>query len=513
MEADSHNYDHKVIWVKKDGNKIVNDLDVVSEVSSILQEGATLEQLTRQVVQVLDKSCGMMHGCVVFTENGGQSDVLDFQDTGLIVTSDYCQNLMIAAHGQGQALWQTLDIEGLGEAKGVVPKSAILIISPIKFDGKSLGVLAVIKSYPGGEPFASDLTMLKIVADLVGHGKLIYSSENHTRSVSVTDVSTHSHVSGKKVQTQIRGNSKTIRKVFDQIAQVASSSTTSLILGESGVGKELVADAIHQNSPRAGRPFVKLNCAALPESLLESEIFGHEKGSFTGALNQKKGRFEIADGGTLFLDEIGDISLSTQVKLLRFLQEKEFERIGGVETITSDVRVIAATNRNLEEMIDNGMFRLDLYYRLNVFPIHVPSLRERKPDIIPISDYFIEKYAKELGKDIRRISTPAIDLLVSYHWPGNVRELENCIERAVLITDEDVIQSHHLPPSLQTTEARVRHEESLAATLDSVERELIADALRGAKGNMAKASRKLGLTERVMGLRTKKYQIDPKKFK
>ena len=226
-----------------------------------------------------------------------------------------------------------------------------------------------------------------------------------------------------------------------------------LIRGESGTGKELIAHAIHYSSLRAKKPFVKVSCAALPESLIESELFGHEKGAFTGAEARKKGRFELAEGGTLFLDEIGDINLATQVKLLRVLQEREFERVGGTETIKSNVRLIAATNKDLEKAIAAGTFREDLYYRLNVFTIFVPPLRERKADLLLLVDHFLEKFAREHQRSIKRISTPAIDMLASYHWPGNVRELENTLERAVLMCDGEVIHAHHLPPSLQTAEA------------------------------------------------------------
>ncbi len=226
-----------------------------------------------------------------------------------------------------------------------------------------------------------------------------------------------------------------------------------LIRGESGTGKELIAHAIHYSSPRAKKPFVKVSCAALPDSLIESELFGYEKGAFTGAQARKKGRFELAEGGTLFLDEIGDINLSTQVKLLRVLQEREFERLGGTEPVKVNVRLIAATNSDLEKAIAAGTFREDLHYRLNVFTIHVPPLRERKPDILLLVDHFLDKYSIEHGHQVKRISTPAIDMLMSYHWPGNVRELENAIERAVLVCDDSVVHPHHLPPTLQTAEA------------------------------------------------------------
>ena len=302
--------------------------------------------------------------------------------------------------------------------------------------------------------------------------------------------------------------------VYDLIAQVSRSDTTVLIRGESGTGKELVANAIHYNSLRSGKPFIKVNCAALPETILESELFGHEKGAFTGALAQRKGRFELADGGTIFLDEVGDFSPATQIKLLRVLQEREFERVGGIGSMRVDVRVIAATNRNLEDLITQDKFRQDLYYRLNVFPIHIPPLRERRSDILLLADHFVEKYSQRNHKHVRRISTPAIDMLVAYHWPGNVRELENCVERAVLLSQDDVIHGHHLPPSLQTAEASgTVPAATLPAMLDNLEREMILDALKSARGNMAKAARQLGISERLMGLRVKRYDIDSRRFR
>jgi Nif-specific regulatory protein len=283
--------------------------------------------------------------------------------------------------------------------------------------------------------------------------------------------------------------------------------------GESGVGKELIAHAIHYNSVRAAKPLVKVNCAALPENILESELFGHEKGAFTGAHQQRKGRFELADRGSIFLDEVGDLTPGMQIRLLRVLQEREFERVGGTETIKIDVRVIAATNRNLDELMTERTFRRDLYYRLNVFPIHIPPLREHKTDILLLADYFVEKYSRKHAKAIRRISTPAIDMLMAYHWPGNVRELENCIERAVLMSNDDVIHGHHLPPTLQTAEfSGTTLRGTLQETLERVEREMIVEALKSCRGNRAKASRMLGVSERIMGLRVEKHGIDPKRF-
>jgi Nif-specific regulatory protein len=309
--------------------------------------------------------------------------------------------------------------------------------------------------------------------------------------------------------SEIIGTSNALRGVHEMLSQVAPSDATVLVTGESGTGKELIAVEIHRLSKRVGAPLIKVNCAAIPESLIESELFGHERGAFTGADKQRKGRFELAHNGTLFLDEIGELSPQVQVKLLRVLQERELERVGGTSTIKVDVRLITATNRNLEEEVKTGRFREDLYYRLNVFPLHVPSLRERKSDIVLLADHFTEKYAYKNGKLIKRISTPAIDLLTSYTWPGNVRELENAIERAVILSKDQVIHSYDLPPSLQSAAStNTEPTTTLEAALSRLEKELIVEALKIAGGNMASAARRLGITERQMGLRVRHYGIN-----
>jgi len=308
-------------------------------------------------------------------------------------------------------------------------------------------------------------------------------------------------------------SSKSMRVVLQQISQVANSRATVLLRGESGTGKELLAEAIHAASPRAQAPLVKLNCAALPSELIESELFGHEKGAFTGAVAQKKGMFEQANKGTLFLDEIGELSLEAQAKVLRAIQEKEIQRLGSEQTINVDVRLVTATHRPLEELLRDGRFREDLYYRINVFPIFIPPLRERREDILPLVEHFLDLFCKEYQKTIRRISTPAIDMLTQYHWPGNVRELRNCMERATLICDEEVIRSYHLPPSLQTSESSATDMDlSFGEAVAKFEQEILVDALKKAKGNMLQAARDLRVSYRIVNYKVKKYRIDPRKF-
>jgi Nif-specific regulatory protein len=307
------------------------------------------------------------------------------------------------------------------------------------------------------------------------------------------------------------GASPAMRLIYEEIGQVARTNATTLIRGESGTGKELVACAIHTNSDRASQPLVKVNCAALPEPLFESELFGHERGAYTGAHARRRGRFELAENGTLFLDEIGELSPAMQAKLLRVLQAREFERVGGSETLRTNVRIIAATNRNLEERVRSGAFRQDLYYRLNVFSITVPPLRGRRADIWALAEYFVGKYVAEHRRNVTGISNRALDILSEYTWPGNVRELENAIERAVVVCDGFVIQEHHLPavlrqraPAPEPSAAKLTLREAVAA----LEMKMLADALAEARGNCARAARELGITERVVRYKAAQYGID-----
>ena len=386
---------------------------------------------------------------------------------------------------------------------------------PIELEGRVYGAISADRIATSEAALNDDVRLLTLIASLIAEAvHLRIEARMEAHKLERENARLKSELEQRFRPTNIVGNSKQMMSVFEQTSQVAGSNTTVLLLGESGTGKELIASAIHNNSPRHDRPFIRLNCAALPESIIESELFGHERGSFTGAAAQRKGRFELADGGTIFLDEIGEMPLAMQVKLLRVLQEREFERVGGVRTLQTDVRVVAATNQDLEAMVEAGSFRSDLYYRLNVFPLRVPALRERRADILLLTDYFIERFNASHGKGVKRVTTPAIDMLLSYHWPGNVRELENCIERAVILSNDEVIQGRHLPPTLQTGESSgTALVGTLPHTLALVERELIIESLKDTKGNLAAAGRKLGVTERIMGLRVRRYSIDPMRFR
>ena len=386
---------------------------------------------------------------------------------------------------------------------------------PIPGDRKAIGAFNVDLAFRKDRNYDQDLQLFRVVATMIGQAiRLKQMVEAERQRLLDENAHLKEELKERYDFSHIVGTSGPMRQVFEQIARVASTNTTVLIRGESGTGKELIAHAIHYSSARARKPFVKVSCAALPDSLIESELFGYERGAFTGATARKKGRFELADGGTLFLDEIGDVNLSTQVKLLRVLQEREFERLGGTAPIQANVRLVAATNTDLEKAIAAGTFREDLYYRLNVFTIFVPPLRERRTDILLLADHFLEKYAIEHGRNIKRISTPAIDMLMAYHWPGNVRELQNIIERAVLVCDAAVVHGHHLPPTLQTGEASgTVAGMSLSNAVAAYEKDLIQDALKTTRGNRVKAAMLLDSTERIISYKVKKYHIDCRRFR
>ncbi len=384
------------------------------------------------------------------------------------------------------------------------------ICVPILIRGATVGTISVDVPEPDKTILSDALRIMEIVAGVIAndiHNRRLSKIENEslqTENRRLRDAL----IDNFKLEN-IVGSSNEMREVFMRVRQVAGADTTVLIRGESGTGKELVASAIHYNSARAGKPFIKVNCAALNENLLESELFGHERGAFTGAVAKRAGRIEEASGGSIFLDEFGEISFNMQVKLLRVIQEREFERVGGNKPIRADVRIIAATNRDLEEAVKNGSFRQDLYYRVNVFPIDLPPLRARKTDILELANHFVAKHSKRLGKSIKRISTPAINMLLTYYWPGNVRELENAIERAMLVSSDDVIHGHDLPPTLQLPETSESGPVGfLKDRVRVLERELVTDALKRNGGNINAAAKELGISGRMVRYKLDDLSID-----
>ena len=381
---------------------------------------------------------------------------------------------------------------------------------PIALGSEVVGTLSVDLLIDDPEQLQRRSRFLEIVASMIAHDvKSRRTAAIQRQTMEAENLRLREALKERFRPENIIGNSHRMREVYLRIHQVATTHTTVLLRGESGTGKELFASAIHYQSFYAQQPFVKVNCGALNEGLLESELFGHEKGAFTGALEARIGRIEQAEGGTLFLDEIGDFSPAVQVKLLRVLQEREFERVGSNQTLKANLRVVAATNRDLEAAVEANLFRQDLYYRINVFPIFLPPLRERRDDILLLADHFVAKYSQQMGKDVRRISTPAINMMLAYHWPGNVRELENCIEYAVLVSREGVIHGHNLPPTLQMPDAdEMIDPGSLRARVAVLEKDMIVDALKATGGNITATARQLDITPRMVRYKIKKLGID-----
>ncbi len=503
----------------------VGELSLLFDISQALNLSVNIKDVVGPVLKVMAEHLGLLRGTLtILNRKNGEISIEDSYGlsdeerargryklgegiTGKVVLSG--KPAIIPRISEEPSF-----LDRTGARKCIDKKDISFVCVPIKIGKEVIGALSADMLYEAKKSFDEHVRLLTIVSSMIARAvRLRQLSQEEMEKLQDENTRLHEELKDRFRPSNIIGSSKNIRQVYELIDKVSKSDATVLILGESGVGKELVAHAIHYNSQRADKPFIQFNGAALPGDIIESELFGHEKGAFTGATAQRKGRFESADGGTIFIDEVGDMPVNIQVKLLRVLQEKSFERVGGNKLIKVDVRILTATNQKLDELVERGKFRLDLYYRLNVFPILVPPLRERKTDIPLLSDHFVAKYAKSNNKEIKRISTSAIDMLMTYHWPGNVRELENCIERAIILCSDGVIHGYNLPPTLQTTGKADLQNITLSGTLESLEKEMICDALKTSKGNMAQAARELGLTERMMGIRAKKYNIDFHRFR
>ncbi len=392
--------------------------------------------------------------------------------------------------------------------KNLKEREFAFLCVPIKTGNKVIGALSVDHLFKADTSYEEDIKLLTIIASMLGQAVRVRDlAEKEKQAVVAENVQLRQQLKGKFKFGNVIYTSPAMEAVLEGARQVAATNAAVLLRGESGTGKELVAAAIHYASPRAEKPFIKVACAALPENLLESELFGYEKGAFTGAAERKIGRFEMADKGTIFLDEIGDLTLATQVKLLRVLQEKEFERLGGTHTVKIDVRVICATHQDLEKMIREKKFREDLFYRINVFPVTLPPLRERKEDIPLLVAHFTHKYNKENNKSIEGVSRAALDILMAHDWPGNVRELENVIEHAVIVCQKELISPRDLPANLSQGIPEVRAEgTTLPKIVESIEKQKIKEALLKYK-TQRKAAKALGITERMLGYKMQKYGL------
>ncbi|MCF7669285.1 MAG: sigma 54-interacting transcriptional regulator [Verrucomicrobia bacterium] len=503
------------------------ELEILYTISHAVLKSSDIPTLLKEILKIIEIEKGFIRGTV--TLRMPDSDILVIEaSAGLspreIERGQY--KLGEGITGQVAETGKSAIIPDIRREKKFLDRTGSrknarlsFICVPIIYRKNVIGTFSIDRTPADKDELERDLKFLELVADIIAEAAAALREEIEEReSLLAENRRLHDELGEYYRPGNMIGNCSSMRTVYTQVAQVSKTAATVLVRGESGTGKELVARAIHYTSPRADKPFICINCAALPENLVESELFGHEKGAFTGATQQRKGRFELAHKGTLFLDEIGEISPAVQVRLLRVLQERSFERVGGDKTLDVNVRIIAATSKNLEEAVRNGKFREDLYYRLNVFPVYIPPIRERKSDIMLLADHFIKQYSKVYSKEIKRISTAAINMMMSYHWPGNVRELENFIERAVISSTDGVIHAHSLPPSLQTgeyTNTPVIPSDgcSLATMVDSYEREIIVDALKKFNGNAAAAARYLQTTQRILNYRIGKLGIHRERYK
>ncbi len=499
------------------------ELEALYRVSNVLSRSLNLRTTLQGVLEVLHRDFGIERGMVALVEPA----------TG--------EMLVRGLYGNEEAVNQVRYRPGEGVVGAILEEGKMVVIEriadeprflsrlglydpmlpfvgvPIRVHDKPVGVLAAQPGQNNPDLLAEQVRLMDMVSNLIAQSvRLSWEVERERRDLKDERDQLRRAVRSNYGFDNIVGNASTMRRVFEQVRQVAKWNTTVLIRGESGTGKELIANAIHYNSPRANGSFVKLNCAALPDNLLESELFGHEKGAFTGAAAQRKGRFEQASGGTIFLDEIGEISAAFQAKLLRVLQEGEFERIGSNSTIKVDVRVIAATNRDLEAAVERDDFREDLYYRLNVMPINVPALRDRAEDIPALAQFLVEKIAANQGRPLT-LTESAVRLLMRHDWPGNVRELENAMERAAILSEEGVIDREVL--SLMGFEdqlplgkpaVRAPTVDLNASELD--ERERVIAALEQAGWVQAKAARLLNMTPRQIAYRIQTLNIRVRQF-
>ncbi len=493
------------------------ELEALYQVSRVLNQSLDFRETLVAVLEVLHDYAELDHGML---------SLLDEETGELFISALHKQDMPLESvrykPGEGMlgsimSLAEPLIIPRLGDDQrfldrlGVYDSELPFIGVPITTDKEPIGVLTA-------QPMESDWIkhkcsrFMQMVANLIGQSLLLARKvKDSQQAIEHERDSLRRKVKGEHGFSNMVGHTQTMRFVFEQVRQVSKWDTTVLVRGESGTGKELIANAIHYNSPRANGPFIKLNCAALPDNLLESELFGHEKGAFTGAVNQRKGRFEQADGGTLFLDEIGEISPAFQAKLLRVLQEGEFERVGGSKTQQVDVRVVAATNRNLEQEVQNGNFREDLYYRLNVMPINMPPLRERVADIPDLAKFLINKIAGNQGRELS-IDDSGLKVLMRYDWPGNVREMENRLERAAVMSENGHIDQKALDLAGLNGSMSIEPDISVSADVDLNdpdldERERVIAALEKAGWVQAKAARLLDMTPRQIAYRIQTMNI------
>jgi len=494
------------------------ELSTLYEISKILGSSLDLKTNLKSAMKVLAEYMDMKRGTVALKDNSEIAIVVAHGLTeeeirrgryrlgeGIIGKVAKLGSPIVIPNVGDEPLF----LDKTGARKEISKDNIAFLCVPIKFKSEVLGVFSVDRLFGSkGVSFEEDVRLLKIIASLIGQSvKLNREIEREKEALIEETEELRRKLKGRYSIENIIGQSDRMQEVFEAVYRVSASKATVLLRGESGTGKELIAKAIHYMSPRAKGPFIKFNCASVPEGLLESELFGHEKGAFTGAISTRKGKFEIADKGTIFLDEIGDLPLNLQPKILRVLQEREFERVGGERTLKVDIRLVAATSRNLEDLVNISKFREDLYYRLNVVPISLPPLRERKEDIPLLIECFLRQFNEQNRKTIT-LASDALKVLMDYDWPGNVRELENTVERLVVMSRRNTVRAVDLPLTFRIPETReVPVKGSLTSTIEETEKMRILAALEKTGWVQAKAARILGITPRQIGYKIVKYRL------
>jgi len=509
-----------------DNSRHTLEMAVLKEVSRALIHHQEVDAIVQEVLDILHREMGLQRGTITLR----QGDELRIAASHGLSEEERARGRYFLGEGVTGKVAQTArsalipdisaDPNFLNRTQTRCGEANIAFLcAPVIHDDEVIGTMSIDRQVTPGADLARDLNLLEIVTNILADAIAGCRAKLAEREKLISE-NRRLQEELEKIQKpgNIVGNCQAMKSVYAMISQVAASNATVLIRGSSGTGKELVARAIQYYSSRRSKPFVVVNCAALPENLVESELFGHEKGAFTGAMNRRVGRVEAADTGTIFLDEIGDLSTPMQVKLLRFLQERTFQRIGSNEEHKVDVRVLAATSRNLEKLMEEGLFREDLYYRLNVFPIQLPDLADRKSDLAALTEFFLEKFNRQHHKNVRRISVSAMNMLLAYHWPGNVRELENTLERAVLTARDGVVHSYDLPPVFAAlgsgaAPAAGGHAEGLEVLVRSYERGILTDALKLHRGNVSAAARQLKTTPRILRYKLVQLGISPADFK
>ena len=496
----------------------IQELELLYKISSILNQSLDFETVAHPVLQTVESVMGVEHATLtLYNRHTGEISIEIAEGLSSRQASKGRYKVGEGITGRVVETGKPIIIPSVAKdpdfldrtGRGKTEDKAFLCV-PIIMEQEVVGALSADEHNPDEANLNDQIHLLEIIAQMLATAvKLRRLAREENEILKAENERMAMELKARFQPDNIIGKTPEMQQVYTQIDQVAKSPLPALIVGEVGTGKGLVAEAIHFRSDRNLGPFVRVHCAALPESVLDRELFGSEKGALVGVVNEAPGRVEQAEGGTLFLDEVAELTPNLQIKLLRLLQQGEMERVGARFPKKVNVRVICATTKNLQQMVSDGTFREDLYYQLHIVPIYVPPLRKRRTDIVLLADYFVDHYCRLVGKNVRRLARGTIEMLMSYPWPGNVRELENAIERAVLLTEEDVIYPHHFPPTIQTDETSgTPVSGNLKLMVEAYERDIICDALKSSKGKMAAAARSLSTTPRILTYKIKQLGID-----